>query len=92
MYSHAKFQIHISKNATLISAPCRSQFEVPLRPKAAILPLLSLAVSTWETKWVAVFSSTTGLLGYPSQTNYGAANHFLDTLCNHTRKRSVHCL
>jgi NADPH:quinone reductase-like Zn-dependent oxidoreductase/acyl carrier protein len=52
-------------------------FDVTVRPKVAGLRSLTLAVGD-ETADFVLFSSVTALIGNVGQTNYGAANGFLD--------------
>ena len=50
-------------------------------PKAAITSLVTIAKERdWTPRFIVAYSSTTSLLGYPGQSNYGAANSLLDNM------------
>jgi acyl transferase domain-containing protein/acyl carrier protein len=63
------------------------QFAAPLRPKVAGAWWLMDLTAGDPLEWVAFFSSAAGLLGSPGQSNYAAANAFLDAFAAslHTR-------
>lgn len=62
------------------------RFRKVVAPKAALLTLLEMSDELgWQTPWALAYSSTTSLLGYPGQSNYGAANSLLDSLASYNR-------
>ena len=56
----------------------RTQFAVPIQPKARGLIALKEAARRWGTTTIVAYSSTTSLFGFGGQTNYAAANALLD--------------
>ena len=76
------FAFHLAgalKDATLANCDAAT-FAVPVGPKAGALESLRAhaAAQRWPLKCVVAYSSTTSLYGFPGQTNYGAANSYLD--------------
>lgn len=65
----------------VVANQTRERLDNVIAPKAAIISLLSIAkTKRWRPKFVLAYSSTTSLLGYAGQSNYGAANAILDQM------------
>ena len=76
-------------DSMLVNMTRRKIESVTTSKVTSFLELLSLAQhSKWGVKWAIVFSSTTSMLGYPGQSNYAAANAFLDGLVQCSRSAS----
>ena len=62
-----------------------SRFKKVFAPKVQGAWNLHQATRELELDWFVMFSSITGFLGGPNQSNYAAANAFLDALASHRR-------
>lgn len=63
----------------VVANQTRERLDTVVAPKAAMVSLLGIArKKRWSPRFVLAYSSTTSLLGYAGQSNYGAANAILD--------------
>ena len=63
----------------VVANQTRERLDTVVAPKAAMASLLGIAMKKrWSPRFVLAYSSTTSLLGYAGQSNYGAANAILD--------------
>ncbi|MYZ40235.1 MULTISPECIES: SDR family NAD(P)-dependent oxidoreductase, partial [unclassified Streptomyces] len=67
----------------LLSAQNTERLDRVLRPKADAAWHLHELTRDLDLKAFVLFSSTTGVFGAPGQSNYAAANAFLDALARH---------
>ncbi|XP_062848387.1 uncharacterized protein pks1 [Trichomycterus rosablanca] len=63
----------------------RSHFEKVLRPKVSGALNLHYATLNSKVDYFVCYSSISSFIGNASQSNYAAANSFLDTLCHYRR-------
>nr|XP_057916280.1 uncharacterized protein LOC131108884 [Doryrhamphus excisus] len=70
----------------LIEALDRSLYEKVLKPKVNGVLNLHHATLSCQLDYFVCYSSISGFLGNASQTNYAAANTFLDLFCQYRRK------
>uniref|UniRef100_A0A672J6Q8 Ketoreductase domain-containing protein n=1 Tax=Salarias fasciatus TaxID=181472 RepID=A0A672J6Q8_SALFA len=70
----------------LIETLDRSLYEEVFRPKVNGVLNLHHATQKCELDYFVCYSSISAFLGNPSQTNYAAANTFLDLFCQYRRK------
>ncbi|HTD57907.1 MAG TPA: beta-ketoacyl reductase, partial [Solirubrobacteraceae bacterium] len=76
----------------VIEAMTTARIEHVLAPKAYAAWHLHELTERLELSAFILFSSSTGTLGGPAQSNYAAANAFLDSLAVHRRKRGLPCI
>ena len=65
-----------------------SNWVTSITPKVQGTLNLHSALRHTELDFFVTTSSTSGILGTPGQSNYAAANSFLDSLCRHRRLKS----
>lgn len=65
-----------------------SNWLTSISPKVQGTLNLHSALQHTELDFFVTTSSTSGILGTPGQSNYAAANSFLDSLCRHRRLKS----
>ena len=73
----------------LIETLNRSLYEKVLKPKVNGALNLHHATLHCQLDYFVCYSSISSFLGNASQTNYAAANAFLDTFCQYRRKRGL---
>ncbi|TPE71075.1 hypothetical protein DIS09_36240, partial [Burkholderia pseudomallei] len=69
----------VTRDALLVRKP-RAEFDAVLRPKVAGAAALYAATQDIDLDFLVSFSSIVGVTGNLGQTDYGAANAFLDAL------------
>ena len=78
---HGIFHLAGMLDDAILANQTRERLEKVVAPKAAIASLLAIALKKrWHPRFVLAYSSTTSLLGYAGQSNYGAANAILDQM------------
>ncbi|WP_148294269.1 SDR family NAD(P)-dependent oxidoreductase, partial [Azospirillum sp. B506] len=76
----------------LLTSLTPERFDAVLAPKIAGAWALHELTRTLPLDFFVLFSSVMGLLGSPGQTNYTAANSFLDSLARHRRALGLSAL
>lgn len=73
----------------VVANQTRERLDTVVAPKAAMASLLGIArKKRWSPRFVLAYSSTTSLLGYAGQSNYGAANAILDHMATNWNEGS----
>ena len=73
----------------VVANQTRERLDKVVAPKAAMASLLGIAMKKrWNPRFVLAYSSTTSLLGYAGQSNYGAANAILDHMATNWNEGS----
>ncbi|KAM9826825.1 phenolphthiocerol/phthiocerol polyketide synthase subunit C-like [Neosynchiropus ocellatus] len=80
------FHSAVVLNDGLIETLNRSLYEKVLKPKVNGVLNLHYATKSCQLDYFVCFSSISAFLGNASQTNYAAANTFLDLFCHYRRK------